>query len=331
MQQALSSPMNHLLKATSRAFYLSLVVLPNGPRRPLSLAYLLARAADTIADSTHTPNDEKADILIVFQSALQSDPRALYEKTEGFRGENNEETRLISNLSTVFQELHNCDSAEKDRIIRVVRTLIDGMLWDQKTFGSSRNQTKLLSTEELEQYTYMVAGCVGPFWSKSCSTNERDLTHLMSEENLATAVEYGKGLQWVNILRDVVKDQEQARYYLPPLDSKDFPTAFIAKSRRALNAIKSALNYPNLYPVSHFRNRYSVFLPLVLALRTLEKLYRVGGPVKGRRTKVARWEVFFWLFLGLFFVCNKKLLTLVFNYLYNRTESSLLKLESPRE
>ncbi|MCI0869448.1 MAG: squalene/phytoene synthase family protein, partial [Chloroflexi bacterium] len=41
-----------LLKGVSRSFYLTLRVLPGGIREPVGLAYLLARAADTIADTT---------------------------------------------------------------------------------------------------------------------------------------------------------------------------------------------------------------------------------------------------------------------------------------
>ena len=40
-----------LLKGVSRSFYLTLRVLPANLRQPVGLAYLLARAADTIADT----------------------------------------------------------------------------------------------------------------------------------------------------------------------------------------------------------------------------------------------------------------------------------------
>ena len=40
-----------VLKSVSRSFYLTLAVLPADVRAPVSLAYLLARAADTIADT----------------------------------------------------------------------------------------------------------------------------------------------------------------------------------------------------------------------------------------------------------------------------------------
>ena len=39
-----------LLRGVSRSFYLSLRILPAALREPIGLAYLLARAADTVAD-----------------------------------------------------------------------------------------------------------------------------------------------------------------------------------------------------------------------------------------------------------------------------------------
>ena len=39
-----------VLKGVSRSFYLSLRVLPKSLREPVGLAYILARAADTISD-----------------------------------------------------------------------------------------------------------------------------------------------------------------------------------------------------------------------------------------------------------------------------------------
>jgi len=40
-----------LLRRVSRSFYLSLAILPRALREPLGLAYLLARASDTVADT----------------------------------------------------------------------------------------------------------------------------------------------------------------------------------------------------------------------------------------------------------------------------------------
>ena len=54
---------DQLLKATSRAFYLSLRVLPSGARQTMSLAYLLARCADSVSDGSWLPAEQRHETL----------------------------------------------------------------------------------------------------------------------------------------------------------------------------------------------------------------------------------------------------------------------------
>ena len=49
-----------VLKSVSRSFYLSIRILPRGMREPVAVAYLLARAADTIADTRALGSAAKA-------------------------------------------------------------------------------------------------------------------------------------------------------------------------------------------------------------------------------------------------------------------------------
>ena len=44
-----------LLKSVSRSFYLTIRVLPENLQQPIGLAYLLARASDTVADTSNAP------------------------------------------------------------------------------------------------------------------------------------------------------------------------------------------------------------------------------------------------------------------------------------
>jgi farnesyl-diphosphate farnesyltransferase len=53
-----------LLKGVSRSFYLTLRVLPAGMRDPVGLAYLLARAADTIADTSLIDPAQRLALLL---------------------------------------------------------------------------------------------------------------------------------------------------------------------------------------------------------------------------------------------------------------------------
>src|SRR5256886_6145244 len=61
-----------LLKNVSRSFYLTLRVLPAPLRTPMGLAYLLARAADTIADTQLIPPAQRLELLLSFRTQVNS-------------------------------------------------------------------------------------------------------------------------------------------------------------------------------------------------------------------------------------------------------------------
>ena len=57
MSVLINDEMDNLLKTTSRSFYPTLKYLPKKVRGQIGLLYLLARVADTIADSKHGETD----------------------------------------------------------------------------------------------------------------------------------------------------------------------------------------------------------------------------------------------------------------------------------
>ena len=59
-----------LLRGVSRSFYLTLRVLPGDLRIPIGLAYLLARAADTIADTRLLPSEDRLERLLEFRAQV---------------------------------------------------------------------------------------------------------------------------------------------------------------------------------------------------------------------------------------------------------------------
>src|SRR6201985_2714471 len=63
-----------LLKGVSRSFYLTLRVLPAGMRDPVGLAYLLARAADTIADTSLVPPGQRLELLLSMRAQVNGEP-----------------------------------------------------------------------------------------------------------------------------------------------------------------------------------------------------------------------------------------------------------------
>ncbi|MCA1837627.1 MAG: squalene/phytoene synthase family protein, partial [Actinobacteria bacterium] len=65
--------LQHLLKHVSRSFYLTLRVLPKPVRQQTGLAYLFARAADTIADTDLLERARRLECLERFKDQFRSD------------------------------------------------------------------------------------------------------------------------------------------------------------------------------------------------------------------------------------------------------------------
>ena len=64
-----------LLKGVSRSFYLTMRVLPAGMRDPVGEAYLLARAADTIADTALISPERRLALLLALRERVNGATR----------------------------------------------------------------------------------------------------------------------------------------------------------------------------------------------------------------------------------------------------------------
>ncbi|MBM3944769.1 MAG: hypothetical protein FJ317_04665, partial [SAR202 cluster bacterium] len=209
------------LKGVSRAFYLTLRVLPKSLREPIGLAYLLARAADTIADTRFAAPDRRLALLRTFreqvagpasQSALD-DIEAAMRDTLTMPGER----ALLLSMPGAFGMLESLPEGDGLLVRRVVTTLTEGMEFDLMRFPPENAGTvhALETGEELDRYTYLVAGCVGEFWTETAFAHTPALSHWDVPRMSEAGVRFGKALQMTNILRDVPSDARNGRCYLP--------------------------------------------------------------------------------------------------------------------
>ncbi len=90
---------------------------------------------------------------------------------------------------------------------------------DLSTFpgASVADLTALKTLDDLDRYTYHVAGCVGEFWTSLMCAHRKALgnwdIHQMSE----VGVRFGKGLQLTNIVKDIAHDLQKGRCYIPEM------------------------------------------------------------------------------------------------------------------
>jgi farnesyl-diphosphate farnesyltransferase len=301
-----------LLKDVSRTFYWTLRVLPRKIRSQIGLAYLLARTTDTIADTG----------LIALEKRLEA-LRRLKERILGIGDSPLDFTELAKHQGTSAERilLEKCESTlgllqtlapgDLQLVREVLGTITSGQELDLQRFGdASANRIVALRTaEELDDYTYRVAGCVGEFWTRMCLAHIYPGTDRGQNESylLANGVRFGQGLQLVNVLRDLPADLRNGRCYLPAeqLAARGLATEDLLKPEnearlrpvydawlgRAETNLFAGWDYTNALPRGSVRVRLACAWPIQIGVETI-KLLRASpilDPV--RRVKVTRGEV----------------------------------------
>ena len=304
-----------LLAAVSRSFYLTLKALPKELREPISLAYLLARTADTIADTAAAPAALRLECLERFGALIQRPDaeeaagldRLLRERFLPLQTDP-AERRLMEKVVEALDWLGTMRGAAKEAVLEVLERIIGGQRLDIERFPEDGELRSLNTAAELDDYTWRVAGCVGEFWTRLCASElagafEEGVT---TEAMVADGVRMGKGLQLINILRDIGKDRAMGRVYLPaeewrsggqaePMGTEEGATllrpVWQAWADRCEAHLEAGLRY--VCRLRHAKLRYATALPLMLAFGTLRKLREaswteVQGGVKISRLDVAR-------------------------------------------
>lgn len=302
-----------LLEGTSRSFYLSLKVLPKNIRRHIGLTYLLARLADTIADSKVGENKILLQSLKEYNARIQDSNKELPDFTKlASIQENKSESELLSDAIIPVNYLEKTDKftdSDRQKIRRCLDIIIGGQSLDLERFtDASGNQIiSLDNEEELDDYTYRVAGSVGELWTHMSLDHLFEMDSEMQEILFIKALNFGKSLQLINILRDLPEDLLMGRCYLPketlekydlkPEDLKDsknmeaFKPLFDIYLDRAISYLNDAIEYIEMLPKNQYRLRLSCMLPVLIGQRTLILLRKENILDSKNRIKVMRPEI----------------------------------------
>ncbi|MEO7298565.1 MAG: squalene/phytoene synthase family protein, partial [Verrucomicrobiota bacterium] len=215
---------------------------------------------------------------------------------------------LLERCEDALKILAQFSREDQMRIRDVLKIIISGQELDLQRFASANEKSivALQNDSELDDYTYRVAGCVGEFWTKMCRTHL--FPHGLDDKFLIeNGIRFGKGLQLVNILRDLPRDLRQGRCYLPaeklaelglrPIDllQPEMESRLRPIYTHYLNSAEAHLvagwNYTNLIPRGQIRLRLACAWPILIGIRTLNKL-RAENPLdSSRHVKITRSEV----------------------------------------
>jgi farnesyl-diphosphate farnesyltransferase len=316
-----------LLKPVSRSFYISIRLLPRALREPVALAYLLARTSDTIADSNAVAVEKRIELLDRFARAIAGKDQAIgealgellvsqrdpsvragladsapngrrrdesLEMTEG-------EMALLKSAEAILRALESLSPEDQRDVRELLAIITRGQRQDLTRW--SGGLAALANAEEVRKYTYLVAGCVGEFWTRVCFRKVQSFTARDEADMLDLGTSYGRGLQLVNILRDAGSDLRAGRCYFPeeelraanlsasdllkaPADFLPIYLRWIAEARAGLDAgleYSIAINPP--------RVRVATVLPAMIGVRTLSLIEESGLEALRTRVKVSRSEV----------------------------------------
>ena len=284
-----------LLAAVSRSFYLTLKALPKELREPISLAYLLARTADTIADTASVSAEVRIDCLERYRALVrgagevQNLANTLITQFCPQQSDD-AERRLMEKFADGIAWLRTMQPTPLAAIQSVLEHIIDGQMLDIRRFPADGQLRSLASAEELDEYTWLVAGCVGEFWTQLCASElPASLDPAVSTAQMQEwGARMGKGLQLINILRDIGEDTRDGRCYLP-CPPEDIQTEWCLWLQTCTEHLECGLRY--VQHVTHGKLRYATALPLLLGIQTVAKMRAAPWDKVQQGIKISRLDV----------------------------------------
>jgi len=295
------------LPQVSRTFAPTIRMLPEGLRLPVTTAYLLCRIADTVEDSETLSLNQKKNMLQAYsQIFLKKEETALQSFLDALANfpQETADDRLVHDLGKVMRVYRSFSPVMQSHIAKWVVEMSLGMHKYAQSLHKKR-YSFLKSMKELDEYTYYVAGTVGYLLTELFSYYSKKITPPIRGKMEKLAGSFGKGLQLVNIIRDMTVDLRRGQSYIPDELLQKYKltretiyeqkNAYLAEQlfneliRNAVEHLDKALDYILLIPKEETRIRLFCMLPLFWAMRTLQKIqFNTLSLLDSEKVKVTR-------------------------------------------
>ena len=310
-----------LLPSVSRTFALTIGVLPGQLRRPVTVAYILCRMAETLEDATTSDPARRVEGLETLAGVLadrRADSAALSAALEPFVGlacRDESGMRLLQTRRPVFDAYTRLEAADRLILSRWIQALATGMaaFVDRERRRSDQaapvgTVRHILATrDELRAYAWYVAGTVGHLLTELFELRfyrggwPGDRLH-------GLASPFGLGLQFTNILQDLADDRRRGWSYVPEdlaraegtaIERLDAPEEREAAMRVVAHLVREAsvyldraMEYTELLPRGAPRVRLFCVWPVFFAVRTLARIWGDESVVTGgAKVRITREEV----------------------------------------
>ncbi|ATP39718.1 phytoene/squalene synthase family protein [Solibacillus sp. R5-41] len=251
-----------VLKDTSRTFYIPITFLQKELKLTVAAAYLSMRAIDEIEDHEEISNDTKHDVLMKVSELLAVTP---FDEVAYAQALALSEQPMPEVTSRLGDWLSICPADARKIVMDATSEMAIGMAkWAKANW-------QIHTREDLDEYTYYVAGLVGVMLSELWEWN----AGIKTDRELA--IGYGRGLQAVNILRNQQEDlDERGVSFLPDNWTRDDLFHYAEENLAKADAYMKVLNKRSIILFCR--------LPLALAHKSLQAM-------KDGREKMSRAEV----------------------------------------
>lgn len=250
----------HILKLTSRTFYIPIKLLNPTLRRAVGSAYLCMRAIDEIEDHEQMDAQTKQFLLEETSKLLQNE-----FNEDAYRELLRPHAELLPEVTLRLGDwLLVCPSDVLEKVKDSTRIMAEGMAkWVGKDFD-------IKTPEDLDDYTFYVAGLVGVMLSDIWEAYDGTKT------DRELAIGYGRGLQAVNMLRNQDEDADRGVRFIPDGWTRDDMFTYAEKNLAQADEYIKSIKTKNILLFCK--------IPLALAKSTLAALH--SGREKMNRKEV---------------------------------------------
>lgn len=249
-----------MLKETSRTFFIPISFLEPVLKKTVGSAYLCMRAIDELEDHPELEDGVKSRLLRETSKMLH-----LPFDREAYESMLKPYEQMLPEVSLRLADwISVCPPEIAPKVLESTAEMAEGMAkWVDRKFV-------IHTREDLDDYTYYVAGLVGTMLSDLWKWHDN------TDTDPELAIGFGRGLQAVNMLRNLDEDRERGVSFVPDGWTRD----------DMFNYANENLAQADLYVKSIKNKRILMFckVPLALAHSTLKAL-------KSGREKMSRTEV----------------------------------------
>jgi farnesyl-diphosphate farnesyltransferase len=307
------------LDKVSRTFALNIRVLGKILKRPVLLAYLYMRMADTIEDAADLPAEEKISLLKKFSQAVGTGGQSIDEFTEAlpknWESNKKEDCVLCYNAKLVVPLLSEYAEPVANAIKKSVEEMCEGMAeFVLRQSKRTADWFTIESESDLDRYCYFVAGLVGNMLTELFCFAGKKFDEERQKKLRERAVSFGLALQLVNIIKDVQDDFLRNVCFVPmefcrkhginsvqqffspeaPQEKKNSVIGELAK--KAKKHLQDAKDYIKTLPRYEYRMRLFCLWPSLMAADNLRVIGEGGTKITRKTVKriIRRSTLFGW-------------------------------------